>query len=66
LIGFDLLWLDKASEVGDTPCCGCGDQNGRNNKSQADHFFASNSGAPSWAKGSPLAVIGEHSFYRAD
>jgi hypothetical protein len=40
LIGFDLLWLDKASEVGDTPCCGCGDQNGRNNKSQADHFFA--------------------------
>jgi spore germination cell wall hydrolase CwlJ-like protein len=33
---------------------------------RADHFYASNSGVPSWAKGSPLAVIGDHSFYRAD
>jgi hypothetical protein len=33
---------------------------------KADHFYASNSGPPAWAKGSPLAVIGEHSFYRAD
>ncbi len=33
---------------------------------QADHFFASNTPAPPWAKGSPLARIGEHSFYRAD
>ena len=33
---------------------------------KADHFYASNSGAPSWAKGNPLAVIGEHTFYRAD
>ncbi len=32
----------------------------------ADHFFASNSPAPDWAKGPPLAVIGDHSFYRAD
>ena len=33
---------------------------------KADHFYASNSGPPPWAKGSPLAVIGDHSFYRAD
>jgi spore germination cell wall hydrolase CwlJ-like protein len=33
---------------------------------KADHFYASNSGAPSWAKGSPLAKIGDHRFYRAD
>ena len=30
----------------------------------ADHFFASNTPAPPWAKGNPLARIGEHSFYR--
>lgn len=33
---------------------------------QADHFFVSDSPAPPWAKGPPLAVIGDHSFYRAD
>jgi spore germination cell wall hydrolase CwlJ-like protein len=33
---------------------------------KADHFYASSSGAPAWAKGNPLAVIGDHSFYRAD
>jgi len=32
----------------------------------ADHFFASDTPAPPWAKGPPLAVIGDHSFYRAD
>jgi spore germination cell wall hydrolase CwlJ-like protein len=33
---------------------------------RADHFFAVNTSAPSWAKGRALAVIGDHSFYRAD
>lgn len=33
---------------------------------RADHFFAANSEIPSWAKGSPLARIGDHNFYRAD
>ncbi|MEO8803282.1 MAG: cell wall hydrolase [Rudaea sp.] len=33
---------------------------------RADHFFASDSPPPPWAKGPPLAVIGDHSFYRAD
>ena len=33
---------------------------------QADHFFVSNTPAPAWAKGNPVARIGEHSFYRAD
>lgn len=33
---------------------------------QADHFFVSNTPTPAWAKGSPLARIGEHSFYRVD
>jgi spore germination cell wall hydrolase CwlJ-like protein len=33
---------------------------------RADHFFAASSAAPAWAKGAPVAVIGEHSFYRAD
>jgi spore germination cell wall hydrolase CwlJ-like protein len=33
---------------------------------KADHFFASTSSPPAWAKGSPLAVIGDHSFYRAN
>ncbi len=32
----------------------------------ADHFYASNTPIPAWAKGYPLARIGEHSFYRAD
>lgn len=32
----------------------------------ADHFFASDTPAPLWAKGPPLAVIGDHSFYRAN
>ncbi|MFT3789664.1 MAG: cell wall hydrolase [Rudaea sp.] len=33
---------------------------------KADHFYASNTPTPAWAKGNPLARIGEHSFYRAD
>ncbi|HZP65604.1 MAG TPA: cell wall hydrolase [Rudaea sp.] len=33
---------------------------------RADHFFAVNTTPPAWAKGSPLAVIGDHGFYRAD
>lgn len=33
---------------------------------QADHFFASDTPTPDWAKGPPLAIIGDHSFYRAD
>jgi len=33
---------------------------------KADHFYASNSTTPAWAKGNPVAIIGEHSFYRAD
>lgn len=33
---------------------------------KADHFFASNTAIPLWAKGFPLARIGDHSFYRAD
>ncbi|MBS0556470.1 MAG: cell wall hydrolase [Proteobacteria bacterium] len=32
----------------------------------ADHFYASNSLSPGWAKGPPLAVIGDHSFYHAE
>ena len=33
---------------------------------KADHFFASDTSRPEWAQGPPLAVIGDHSFYRAD
>lgn len=33
---------------------------------KADHFFAANTEVPSWAKGIPLARIGDHNFYRAD
>lgn len=33
---------------------------------KADHFFASDTPVPSWARGYPLARIGDHSFYRAD
>lgn len=33
---------------------------------KADHFFAADSIPPGWAKGSPLAVIGDHRFYHAD
>ena len=33
---------------------------------KADHFFASNTPTPPWAKGYPVARIGDHSFYRAD
>ncbi len=33
---------------------------------EADHFFASDTSRPDWAKGPPLAVIGDHSFYRTD
>lgn len=32
----------------------------------ADHFFASDTPAPAWAIGPPLAVIGDHSFYRVN
>ena len=34
----------------------------------ADHFYAADGVAmpPGWAKGSPLAVIGDHRFYHAD
>lgn len=33
---------------------------------RADHFYSSTIAAPDWAKGPPLAVIGEHSFYAAN
>ena len=33
---------------------------------RADHFYSSTISAPDWAKGPPLAVIGEHSFYAAN
>ncbi|MFO1517733.1 MAG: cell wall hydrolase [Lysobacterales bacterium] len=33
---------------------------------RADHFYSSAIAAPDWAKGPPLAVIGEHSFYAAN
>lgn len=32
----------------------------------ANHFFASTTSPPPWAKGPPLAVIGDHSFYHVD
>ena len=41
LIGFDLLWRGRGNEVGDTPCNGSGDKNGRSSKSPPDHFFVS-------------------------
>ncbi len=33
---------------------------------KADHFYATNTPVPDWARGYPLARIGDHSFYRAD
>jgi spore germination cell wall hydrolase CwlJ-like protein len=33
---------------------------------KADHFFAANASTPAWAKGNPLAVIGDHRFYSAN
>jgi len=33
---------------------------------RADHFFSASVAPPSWAKGDPLAVIGDHRFYRAN
>ena len=33
---------------------------------RADHFFAASGSTPAWAKGNPLAVIGEHAFYSAN
>lgn len=33
---------------------------------KADHFFSASAATPSWAKGDPLAVIGDHRFYRAN
>lgn len=32
----------------------------------ADHFFASNTPVPDWARGYPVARIGDHSFYHID
>jgi len=33
---------------------------------EADHFFAADTTQPDWARGRPVAVIGDHRFYRAD
>jgi len=33
---------------------------------RADHFFAASATTPAWAKGNPLAVIGDHRFYSAN
>ena len=33
---------------------------------EADHFFSITHDAPNWAKGSPIATIGDHRFYHAD
>jgi len=33
---------------------------------EADHFFATDTSQPDWAKGRPVAIIGDHRFYRAD
>ena len=33
---------------------------------KADHFFAAGAATPTWAKGNPLAVIGDHRFYGAN
>jgi|SRR5580765_8645028 spore germination cell wall hydrolase CwlJ-like protein len=33
---------------------------------KADHFYATNTPMPDWARGYPLARIGDHSFYRVD
>ncbi|MBS0514777.1 MAG: cell wall hydrolase [Proteobacteria bacterium] len=33
---------------------------------RADHFYATNTPMPDWARGYPLARIGDHSFYRVD
>lgn len=30
---------------------------------RADHFLATSASTPAWAKGPPLAVIGDHRFY---
>ena len=30
---------------------------------KADHFLAASASAPAWAKGVPLAIIGDHKFY---
>lgn len=32
----------------------------------ADHFFATSIAPPNWAKGAPLATIGDHRFYAAN
>ena len=33
---------------------------------RADHFVAASATTPAWAKGNPLAVIGDHRFYSAN
>lgn len=33
---------------------------------KADHFLAASASAPAWAKGAPLAIIGDHKFYSAN
>jgi spore germination cell wall hydrolase CwlJ-like protein len=33
---------------------------------KADHFFAASATPPAWAKGNPLATIGDHLFYAAN
>jgi spore germination cell wall hydrolase CwlJ-like protein len=33
---------------------------------KADHFFAASATPPPWAKGNPLATIGDHLFYAAN
>lgn len=30
----------------------------------ADHFVASGTASPNWAQGTPVAVIGDHTFYK--
>jgi spore germination cell wall hydrolase CwlJ-like protein len=33
---------------------------------KADHFFAAGTTPPAWAQGEPLAIIGDHRFYRTN
>src|SRR5262249_47304090 len=33
---------------------------------KADHFLAASAALPAWAKGAPLAIIGDHKFYSAN
>ena len=38
LIAFDWRW--RGDKIGETPCHGSGDQNGRNSETEVDHFLA--------------------------